>query len=86
MRRLRSPWTRAFLIWAGVSLVATLIVAADASLGLYNAQQACFFQTAPCPDASHVKVIQLQFAFLGMPLIWVVGVAAGAVARAVRGR
>ena len=83
MRRIRSPWTRAFLIWTVVSLVATLVVAADASAGLGDAQQACFFQTAPCPDGKHPKVVQLQFAFLGMPLIWVVGVMLGIVARAV---
>ena len=86
MRRMRSPWIRAFLIWSVGALVATLVVAADASAGLYGLQQDCFFQVSPCPDASHPKVIQLQFAFLGMPLIWVVGLVIGVVARAVAAR
>src|SRR5215207_3416067 len=79
MRRIRSPWARAFLTWSIILLVATLVVAADASIGLNDAQQACFFQTAPCPDGRHPKVVQLQFAFLGMPLIWLAGVMLGVV-------
>ncbi len=83
MRRIRSPWVRAFLIWTVVSVVATLVIAADASIGLAHAQQACFFQTAPCPDGSHPKVVQLQVAFLVVPLVWLVGVMLGVVVRAV---
>jgi hypothetical protein len=60
-----------------------VVLAADASAGLFDAQQACFFQRAPCPDDAHPKLAQLQFAFLGMPLIWLVGVMLGIVARVV---
>jgi len=86
MRRMRSRWTRAFLIWTVGFVVATVVIAFDASAGLYGAQQACFFQTAPSPDAAHPKLVQLQFAFLGMPLIWVVGIVLGIGARMVEGR
>jgi hypothetical protein len=86
MRRMRSPWTRAFLIWTAMFLVGMILLALDASAGLISADQACFVQTAPCPDASHPRVIELQFALLGMPLIWVVGLVVGVVGRAVAER
>lgn len=86
MRRMHSPWMRAFLVWTAVFLVATILLFVDASAGLIAAEQACFVQTAPCPDAGHPKVLELQFALLGMPLIWVVGVVLGIIGRAVRSR
>jgi hypothetical protein len=86
MRLMRNPWTRAFLVWAAVCLAVALLLGMDAFAGLIRAQDACFYQGAPCPQAGHPKLIQLEVAFLGIPLVWGLGVVLGVVARAVAAR
>ena len=72
MRMLRSPWTRAFLVWTVILLAAATLVALDAVIGLYRAGQACYFQypLVPCPQAGDPLLVQLHFAFFGFPLIF----------------
>jgi hypothetical protein len=88
MRLLRSPWTRALLVWTVVLLAAAILVALDAMIGLYRADQACFFQypVVPCPQAGDPLLFRLDFAFFGIPLIWLVGVLLGVVGRALARR
>jgi hypothetical protein len=82
MRRLRSPWTRAFLAWTVILLAAATLVAIDAVIGLLRAAERCYFQVGPCPQTGDPVPVELQFAFFGIPLIWVVGVLLGVVGRA----
>ena len=88
MRRLRSPWTRAFLVWTVILLAAATLVALDAVIGLYRADQACYFQypLVPCPQTGDPLLVQLDFAFFGIPLIWLVGVLLGVIGRALARR
>lgn len=86
MQRLRSPWTRAFLVWTVVLLTAAILVAFGAMNGLVQAQNACFFQTAPCPGSDDPNLVLLGVAFFVIPLIWLIGVVLGAIGRALAGR
>lgn len=88
MRVLRSPWTRAFLVWTVILAAAAILVAIGALIGLANADQACFLQypVVPCPQSGDPLLVQLDFAFFGFPLIWFVGVLLGVVARALARR
>lgn len=86
MRALKSPWTRAFLVWTIISLLAAIVVAVDAVVGLLRSADACFFQTGPCSQEGDPDVTQLQVAFFGIPLIWLLGVLLGVVGRAIAGR
>jgi hypothetical protein len=86
MRQLRSPWTRAFIVWTVTLLVAAVLLAAIAVNGLLRAADACYFQIGPCAEVGDPANVQLAFAFFGIPLIWVVGVLVGAACRAVAGR
>lgn len=83
MRVLRSPWTRAFLVWTVILTAAAILVAIGALIGLAKADQACFLQypVVPCPLSGDPLLVQLDFAFFGFPLIWFVGVLLGVVAR-----
>ncbi len=86
MRRLRSPWVRAFLVWTFVLLAAAIVLAIGAMVGLLQAQNACFFQTAPCPGSDDPNLVLLGVAFFVIPLIWLIGVLLGAIGRALAGR
>lgn len=88
MRILRSPWTRAFLVWTVMLLAAATLVALVAVIGLIRADERCFVQypLVPCPQAGDPLLVQLHFAFFGFPLIWLVGVLLGAVGRALARR
>ena len=86
MRRMRSRWARGLLVWSLVLLGAMIVVAFDAVRGLYEAQQACFFQNVPCPQAGDPKEIQLTFAFFGIPLIWLIGLVIGIAGWAIKER
>jgi type IV secretory pathway VirB3-like protein len=81
MRLIRSPWTRAFLVWTAVLAAAAIVLAVVAVMGLLRADDACFFQVGPCPEFGDVNHVRLVIACFGIPLIWLVGVLVGAVAR-----
>ena len=81
MRLIHSPWARAFLVWTLVLAVAAILLALVAVIGLLRADDACFFQVGPCPEFGDVNHVRLAIAFFGIPLLWLVGVLFGAVAR-----
>ena len=83
MRLLRSPWTRAFLLWTVLLVAAAVLLALGAVIGLLRADQACYFgyPVVPCPGTGDPLVVQLDFAFFGIPLIWLAGVVLGVVGR-----
>jgi hypothetical protein len=88
VKLLRSPWTRVFLGWTIALAVLAFVLAVDAVMGLLRADDACFFQVGPCPEFGDANHVRLAIAFFGIPLVWLVGVVVGAVARAMarRGR
>ena len=82
MARLRSPWTRAFLIWTAVMALAAAALAVVAIAGFLRAAGICWFQTGPCGQAGDANDVLLRFALVGVPAVWLVGVLAGAAAHA----
>ena len=83
---LRSPWVRLFLAWTVVLLGIATVVGIDALMGINRANDDCFFQTGPCPQAGDPDFVQLDVAFFVIPLVWLVGVLLGVVLRSVGGR
>lgn len=77
MRRLRSPWARGLLVGSVVLGVVAVAVTVVVSYELLRAQDACYFQTAPCPTSDDPRVVRLTLAFLGFPLIWLIGLGVG---------
>jgi hypothetical protein len=58
-------------------VVLDAFLAGQALWSLYDAQQACFFsyRAVPCPGGDDPAVARLTFAFIGVPLVWAVGLA-----------
>jgi len=58
-------------------LVLGVLLTGQAIWSLYDAQQACFFNypALPCPGGDDPAVARLTFAFIGLPLVWAVGLA-----------
>ena len=88
MGRFRSRWVRGLALWTLALLVVAVLVAVQAMVSLYDAQQACFFgfPSVPCPAGDDPRVAQLTFAFFGIPLVWLVGLGLAALVWAVRRR
>jgi hypothetical protein len=88
MHSLRSRWVRGLVLWTLAMLVVATVLAAGATVSLYDAQQTCFFEfpSVPCPDGQDWRVGLLTFAFLGVPLIWLVGLVVALVGRSVTKR
>lgn len=88
MRPLRSRWSRGVVLWTLVLLVVAIVLAVIAIVSLSDAQQACFFgyPSVPCPDGQDWRVGLLTFAFFGVPLIWLIGLAVAVIGRAVAKR
>lgn len=86
MQMLRSPWTRAFLVWTAVLVAVATVLALGAVIGFLRADDECWFQSGPCPQAGDRNFVQLEFAVFGIPLIWLVGVLLGVVVRALARR
>ena len=75
MRRLRSRWLVGLVLWTLAMLVVATALAVGAMGSLYQAQQECVFgfPSVPCPGGQDWRIGLLTFAFLGVPLIWLVG-------------
>ncbi len=88
MSRMRWTFVRSVLLWTLMLLAIGVLLAAQAAWSLYHAQQVCFFNypRVPCPGADDPAVARLTFAFIGVPLIWLGGIAIAAVARIHRRR
>ena len=83
MRRLRSPWTRAFIVWTVVLALVAVILFVVAVVGFLDAANDCFFQSGPCSTAGDANFVTLQVAVFGVPMVWLAGVLVGVVARAI---
>ena len=85
MGPLRSNWARGVVLWTLALLVVAIAFAAFASASLVDAQQRCFveFPSVACPDGQDWRMGLLTFAFLGVPLIWLVGLIVAIVGRAI---
>jgi uncharacterized membrane protein YhaH (DUF805 family) len=74
VRRRRGGFLWFATVWTLVMVVIAVVLATEAASTLYNAQQACFFDpAAACPSNEDPAVARLTFAFLGVPLVWIVG-------------
>jgi hypothetical protein len=75
MRRTRTRLVRIVVLWTLFMLGVAIVLAAEASLSLDKAQQACFFNfpATPCPGGDDPAVVLLTFAFFGVPLGWLIG-------------
>lgn len=84
MGPLRSRWARGVLLWTLALLVVAIGLAILASASLIDAQQRCFvdFPSVACPDGQDWRVGLLTFAFVGVPLVWVVGLIVSVAGRA----
>ena len=73
------------MLWTLALLVVALVSAAFAAASLVDAQQACFmgFPSVACPEGQDWRVGLLTFAFLGVPLIWLMGLFVAIAGRAV---
>jgi hypothetical protein len=67
---------RVALVWTVLMVAIAGVLAAQAMSSLYDAQQACFFDypSVPCPASDDPAVARLTFSFVGVPLIWLVGI------------
>ena len=85
---MRSRWVRWLAVWTALLVVAALLLALQAVVSLYDAQQRCFFDypAVPCPPGDDQRVARLTFAFFGVPAIWLVGIVVTGVGWAVRRR
>jgi hypothetical protein len=83
MRRLRDPWTRAFLVWTGAMTLVAVGLFVLAVIGFIDAAEGCFVQTGPCSTAGDANFVTLQAAVFAVPAIWLAGVLVGVVARAI---
>ena len=84
MRRLvRTRFTRAIVIWSACLVLLAVVIAAEATWSLIRADEACFvaYPSTPCPTVGDPALTRLTFAFIGVPLIWFVGMAAAFVGR-----
>lgn len=73
------------MLWTLVLLVVAIGLAVFAAASLVDAQQGCFigYPSVACPDGQDWRVGLLTFAFLGVPLIWLVGSVVAIAGRAV---
>lgn len=85
MGPLRSRWARGVALWTLALSVVAVGLAAFAAASLVDAQSACFigYPSVACPDGQDWRVGLLTFAFLGVPLIWLVGLVVAIAGRAV---
>jgi Na+/proline symporter len=86
VKRLRSPWTRAFLLWTVVLLALSILLGIAAVVGFLRSADSCYFQIGSCAEAGDKDFVTLQVAVIALPLIWVAGVVIGAIAYHLRGR
>jgi len=73
--RRRERWraARPAIAWTLGAFVVTLVIALASTAGIVEAQQACADGGHPCPDAADPRIAWLLFAFVGVPLIWLLG-------------
>jgi hypothetical protein len=72
-RRERARAARPAIAWTLISFGVALVIAIAATASLNEAGEACSFGTVPCPDAGDPRLAWLLFAFVGVPLVWLLG-------------
>ncbi len=73
------------MLWTVALLLVAIVLAVVAVASLYDAQQACFFDTSTrCPGADDWRVGLLTFALVGVPGIWLIGMVVAFVVRPAR--
>jgi len=84
MRRIRVSLVRGLVLWTLVAIVVAVLMAVQAVVSLYGAQQACFFNypSVPCPGGDDPALARLTFAFFGVPLVWLIGIGLAVLGRA----
>ena len=85
MGPLRSRWARGVVLWTLALLVIEIGLAVFAAASLVDDQQRCFigYPSVACPDGQDWRVGLLTFAYIGVPLIWLVGLVVAIAGRAV---
>jgi heme/copper-type cytochrome/quinol oxidase subunit 1 len=88
MRRIRVSLARGLVFWTLVAIVVAVLMAVQAVVNLYGAQQACFFNypSVPCPGGGDPALARLTFAFFGVPLVWLIGIGLAVLGRALSRR
>ena len=73
----RSTFVRGVVAWTLVAFLFGILLVFQALWSLSSAQQACFANhpAVPCPGGDDPAVARLTFAFIGVPLVWAVGLA-----------
>jgi hypothetical protein len=64
---------RPALLWTLGAFGVAVVVAAGAASSLAAAQQACVAGSQPCPDATDPRLAWLAVAFVGVPMVWLLG-------------
>lgn len=84
MRRMRVGLVRGLVIWTLFPLSVAVLLAAQAVVSLYVQGQSCFlnYPSVPCPSAADPAMARLTFAFVGVPLVWLIGIALAVLGRA----
>ena len=85
-RRERLRAARPAIAWTLGSFAVALVIALVSVSGLGEAAQACLSGDTPCPDATDPRFRWLVFGFVGVPLIWLLGLLLLAVRSPNRGR
>ena len=84
-RRARWQAARPALLWTLSAFGVAAVIAIGATTSLVDAQQACFFQTAPCPGRDDPRLAWLVVAFVVVPVVWLLGLLLLAVRAMMRG-
>jgi anti-sigma factor RsiW len=84
-RRARWRAVRPALLWTLGAFAVAVVIAVGAVASLVDAQQACYFQTAPCPGRDDPRLVWLAVAFFIVPLVWLLGLLLLAVRAMMRG-
>ena len=72
-RRARWRVVRPAIVWTLAAFGLAVVIAFAAMRSLVATGQACFLGSQPCPDASDPRFSWLLFAFVGVPLLWLLG-------------
>jgi hypothetical protein len=82
------PLVMVAIAWTLLVGAIGIVLALEATLSLYDGQQACFFNypAVACPAGDDPAVVRLTVAFFGVPLVWLVGIVLVIVAWARRSR
>jgi heme/copper-type cytochrome/quinol oxidase subunit 1 len=81
-------FARGLVIWTMLLLVVAVLMALQAVVSLYGAQQTCWFNypSVACPGGDDPALTRLTFAFFGVPLVWLIGIGIAVLGRALMRR